>query len=95
LSGKALDSAGAAQSADAQAMLSPAEQRIMQSLCLGLQNKQIAFDHGLSESTVKSHLARIFAKMQVTNRSQAIMAYERFVAGAGGAQGMLGQTANR
>jgi DNA-binding NarL/FixJ family response regulator len=64
---------------DGRALLSPAEQRIMQSLCLGLQNKQIAFDLGLSESTVKSHLARIFVKLQVTNRSQAIMAYERMV----------------
>lgn len=60
--------------------LSPAEQRIMQALSLGLPNKQIAFDLGLAESTVKSHLARIFSKLHVTNRSQAILAYEAAIA---------------
>ncbi len=60
--------------------LSPAEQRIMQALSLGLPNKQIAYDLGLAESTVKSHLARIFTKLHVTNRSQAILAYEGAIA---------------
>ena len=60
--------------------LSPAEQRIMQALSLGLPNKQIAYDLGLAESTVKSHLARIFSKLHVTNRSQAILAYEAALA---------------
>jgi DNA-binding NarL/FixJ family response regulator len=60
--------------------LSPAEQRIMQALSLGLPNKQIAYDLGLAESTVKSHLARIFTKLHVTNRSQAILAYEAAIA---------------
>lgn len=60
-------------------VLSPAETRIMQMLSLGLQNKHIAYELGLAESTVKSHLARIFEKLQVTNRSQAILAYERAV----------------
>jgi DNA-binding NarL/FixJ family response regulator len=60
--------------------LSPAEQRIMQALSLGLPNKQIAYDLGLAESTVKSHLARIFSKLHVTNRSQAILAYEAAIA---------------
>lgn len=57
--------------------LSPAESRIMKSLSLGLQNKQIAHDLGISESTVKSHLAHVFAKLQVQNRSQAIVVYSR------------------
>lgn len=67
---------------DQTATLSPAETRIMQMLSLGLQNKRIAFELGLAESTVKSHLARIFEKLRVTNRSQAIMAYERMVGDA-------------
>lgn len=57
--------------------LSPAEQRIMQLLCLGLQNKQIAHELGLSESTVKSHLAHIYVKLRVTNRAQAILTFKR------------------
>lgn len=66
---------GSAQ--DRGTVLSTAETRIMQLLSLGLQNKRIAFELGLAESTVKSHLARIFQKLQVTNRSQAILAYEK------------------
>lgn len=61
--------------------LSPAESRIMKSLSLGLQNKQIAYDLGISESTVKSHLAHVFAKLQVQNRSQAIVVYARLANG--------------
>lgn len=67
--------------------LSPAEQRIMQALSLGLPNKQIAYDLGLAESTVKSHLARIFSKLHVTNRSQAILAYEAAIADDEGRDG--------
>lgn len=58
-------------------LLSPAENRIMKSLSFGLQNKQIAFALGISESTVKSHLAHVFAKLQVQNRAQAIAIYSR------------------
>ncbi|MDE8654016.1 response regulator transcription factor [Novosphingobium album (ex Liu et al. 2023)] len=69
-----------AESEDGEAgPLSPAERRIMHALSLGLQNKQIAFDLGLSESTVKSHLAHIFAKLKVTNRSQAILVFDRMI----------------
>lgn len=57
--------------------LSPAESRIMKSLSFGLQNKQIAHALGISESTVKSHLAHVFAKLQVQNRSQAIAVYSQ------------------
>jgi len=60
---------------DEDQVLSPAERRIMQALSLGLQNKQIAWELGISESTVKSHLAHIFAKLHVANRAQAIAVF--------------------
>ncbi|PEQ12836.1 hypothetical protein B2G71_10440 [Novosphingobium sp. PC22D] len=66
-----------AEPAEPVAHLSPAESRIMKCLCLGLQNKQIAYELGISESTVKSHLAHIFAKLRVQNRSQAIVVFTR------------------
>jgi DNA-binding NarL/FixJ family response regulator len=62
-------------------LLSPAEDRIMKSLSFGLQNKQIAHSLGISESTVKSHLAHVFAKLQVQNRAQAIAIYSRLDSG--------------
>ncbi|WP_198045821.1 response regulator transcription factor [Novosphingobium aquimarinum] len=64
-------------------LLSPAENRIMKSLSFGLQNKQIAHALGISESTVKSHLAHVFAKLRVQNRAQAIAMYSRLGNGDG------------
>ena len=34
----------------------------------GASNKDIAWQLGLGEQTIKNHLRRIFAKLQVTNR---------------------------
>lgn len=58
-------------------LLSPAEDRVMQCLLLGFGNKQIAFELSLAESTVKSHLAKIFSKLGVTSRSQALIRYSQ------------------
>ncbi len=40
----------------------------------GRLNKQIAFDIGVTEATVKSHRTAIFKKLGVTNRTQAVLA---------------------
>lgn len=53
--------------------LSPAQMRILVALADGRLNKQIAFDLGLAEPTVKSHLSAIFKKLGVNNRTQAIL----------------------
>ena len=39
----------------------------------GMLNKQIAYELGLSESTVKSHASTIFLKLGVRNRTQAVI----------------------
>ncbi len=53
--------------------LSPAQMRILVAMADGRLNKQIAFDLGLAEPTVKSHLSAIFRKLGVNNRTQAVL----------------------
>jgi DNA-binding NarL/FixJ family response regulator len=48
------------------------EARIIELVAEGHKNKEIASMLFLSEQTIKSHLGRIFRKMQVTNRSQLV-----------------------
>ncbi|WP_420471485.1 response regulator [Brevundimonas sp. FT23042] len=55
------------------ATLSAAQLRIMRALVDGKLNKQIAGDMNLTEGTVKQHVSAILKKLQVNNRSQAIL----------------------
>ncbi len=48
------------------------EQEIITCVCRGLSNKEVARRLALSEHTVKSHLTRIFRKLNVTSRSKLI-----------------------
>ncbi len=43
----------------------------------GLANKQIARRLGIAERTVKAHLTNIFARIEVTDRTQAALWAER------------------
>ncbi len=52
--------------------LSPRQLEILGLLQEGLLNKQIADRLGLSESTVKVHIRRIFTLLGASNRSQAV-----------------------
>lgn len=58
------------------AELSAAQLRVLRAIASGRQNKQIAFELGIAEPTVKSHLAAIFRKLDVTNRTQAVLLYQ-------------------
>lgn len=53
--------------------LTPREVEVLRQLALGLANKEIAQALSISEETVKSHVGNIFGKLQVENRSQAIV----------------------
>jgi two-component system, NarL family, response regulator LiaR len=53
--------------------LTPRELEVLRRLALGRANKEIASELFISEETVKSHIAKIFAKLDVENRSQAIV----------------------
>jgi DNA-binding NarL/FixJ family response regulator len=53
--------------------LSPAQARVMLAVADGRSNKQIAYDLGLSESTVKIHVSAALRKLGVVNRARAII----------------------
>jgi len=55
--------------------LTPAQRRVMTCFSNGLLNKQIAFEMGISEATVKAHMSAIFRKLGATNRTQALLIY--------------------
>lgn len=55
--------------------LTPAQHRVMNCLSDGLLNKQIAFEMGISEATVKAHMTAIFRKLGANNRTQALLIF--------------------
>lgn len=55
------------------ASLTPKQYNILLMFADGLLNKQIAYELGLSESTIKSHASTIFLKLGVRNRTQAVI----------------------
>lgn len=56
------------------ASLTPMQLRVLIGVLNGRLNKQIAYDLGISEATVKAHLTAIFKKLDVGNRTQAALA---------------------
>ena len=56
------------------AQLTPQQFKVLMMVSQGLLNKQIAYDMGISEATVKAHLTAIMHKLGVTNRTQAVLA---------------------
>lgn len=52
--------------------LSTTQARILDGVHRGLMNKQIAFELGLSEATIKYHLTGLFRKMGVQTRAQLL-----------------------
>ena len=62
--------AGAAELAELGARrssLTPREDEVFQRVVVGLLNKQIAFDLGIAEKTVKVHRGRVMKKMQASS----------------------------
>jgi DNA-binding NarL/FixJ family response regulator len=55
------------------ALLTPAEARVLRAMRGGDLNKQIAYELNLSEITIKQHVKAILRKLQVVNRTQAIL----------------------
>jgi NarL family two-component system response regulator LiaR len=53
--------------------LSGREQAVLKQLARGGTNRQIAAALGVSEETVKTHVASIFGKLQLSHRAQAVV----------------------
>ena len=52
--------------------LSERELEVLQLMARGSANKQIAGDLSITESTVKTHVANIFQKLEVSHRTEAV-----------------------
>lgn len=48
------------------------EMRVLERLAAGRSNKEIARDLGLSPNTVKTHVANLYGKLDVSRRTQAL-----------------------
>ena len=56
------------------ASLTPTQLKVLLGVMDGRLNKQIAYDLGISEATVKAHMTAILKKLDVHNRTQAVLA---------------------
>ncbi len=72
--------------------LTPQQVRVLMMLSSGLLNKQIAYELGVSEATVKAHVSAILTKLNVDSRTQAVIAASR-IAGSAWATTGAGATA--
>jgi DNA-binding NarL/FixJ family response regulator len=63
------------------ATLTPQQVRVLMMLSEGLLNKQIAYQLGVSEATVKAHVSAILQKLGVESRTQAVIAASKIEVG--------------
>ncbi len=61
--------------------LTPQQVRVLMMLSEGLLNKQIAYELGVSEATIKAHVSAILQKLGVESRTQAVIAAAKIEAG--------------
>ena len=59
------------------AALTPAQLRVLKGLKRGLRNKQIAFELGLSEKTVKAYMSVLYRKLGVGSRAEALVLLQK------------------
>lgn len=57
--------------------LTPQQTRVLTMLGKGLLNKQIAYELGISEATIKAHVSAVLQKLGVDSRTQAVIRLAR------------------
>ena len=68
-------------------LLTERETEVLAEVALGRSNAEIARQLGIGETTVKTHVSRMLAKLHLTSRSQAVvLAYEAGLVRAGHAR---------
>ncbi|MBW9090048.1 response regulator transcription factor [Rhizobium wenxiniae] len=72
-SGKAEDDPVLVEILDRLKTLTPQQNRVLTMLAEGLLNKQIAYELGVSEATIKAHVSAILLKLNVDSRTQAVI----------------------
>lgn len=77
-----------ASAADAIDQLTRREREVLELIALGHSNKRIAFELGVAEKTVKTHVGHVLAKLGVADRTQAaLLAVQNGVGGPTGPAG--------
>lgn len=61
--------------------LTPTQRKVLDGVHSGRLNKQIAFDLGIAEATVKAHMTILMRKLNVRNRTQVAIVAESMNAG--------------
>jgi DNA-binding NarL/FixJ family response regulator len=61
--------------------LTPQQVRVLMMLSEGPLNKQIAYELGVSEATIKAHVSAILQKLGVESRTQAVIAAAKIAGG--------------
>ncbi|WP_099867869.1 response regulator [Pararhizobium haloflavum] len=62
--------------------LTPQQSRVLGMLAEGLLNKQIAYELGVSEATIKAHVSAVLQKLDVDSRTQAVIQLSKIGVGA-------------
>ena len=57
--------------------LTPQQLKVLARVCEAKLNKQIAFELGVTETTIKAHVTLIFKKLGVHSRTQAVLLMQR------------------
>ena len=68
---------GDADDAERVASLSPQQLRVLAAVAAGQLNKQIAYDLGVTEATIKAHMTAILRKLGLVRRTQAALLAQR------------------
>ncbi len=71
------ESLAALDAAEAVASMTAQQLRVVSMLVEGQLNKQIAWELGVKEATIKAHLTEIFRKLGVHSRTQAVLVLNR------------------
>ena len=71
------DSTGGAQPVGRDSLLSPREAEVMDSICRGMRNADIADLLQVQPKTVKNHVNRIFTKLGAGSRVEAVLIWQR------------------
>ncbi|MBS3987157.1 MAG: response regulator transcription factor [Erysipelothrix sp.] len=58
-------------------VLNEVESTIMDYVCEGLRNKEIASEMYMSEKTIRNYLSKIFIKLEVSNRTEAAIRWKK------------------
>jgi len=63
---------------DALARLTPTQIKVLRGVHSGYLNKQIAFELGIAEATVKAHMTALMRKLNVRNRTQVAIVAQSY-----------------